>query len=320
MAITTVAPQSSESRGAITAASALDLKALALAAAVAREGSIRGAARLSGLTAPSLSKRIRGLEDWLGVSVFERRSSGLRPTEAGAHFLAAADQALADLEIAISRARDAGAAMIGRVVVGSYFSSSFGRFRDTLAQFVAEHRHIHLRVAEGCRPELLAAVRDGHADVALLLCAGCEPELEFRSLWHEIGMVALPHGHPLAQRQLVRWAELVNETFIVTRLGSGPEARKKVEELLPSSRTAQFVQHDVGREGMFNLVGAGLGLAVLAESASGATYPGVVFRPVGDARGPTLIEAAAYWDPKRDNPALRRFLAQLRTTQGSRVG
>jgi DNA-binding transcriptional LysR family regulator len=71
---------------------------------------------------------------------------------------------------------------------------------------------------------------------------------------------------------------------------------------------------------MFNLVGTGLGVAVLAESASGASYPGVVFRPVGDQTGPTMVEAAAYWDPKRDNPALRRFLAQLRAAQGSRGG
>jgi DNA-binding transcriptional LysR family regulator len=71
---------------------------------------------------------------------------------------------------------------------------------------------------------------------------------------------------------------------------------------------------------MFNLVGAGFGVAVLAESASGASYPGVVFRPVGDQTGPTMVEAAAYWDPKRDNPALRKFLAQLRASQGSRAG
>ena len=64
----------------------------------------------------------------------------------------------------------------------------------------------------------------------------------------------------------------------------------------------------------------GLGVAVLAESASGASYPGVVFRPVGNETGPTMVEASAYWDPKRDNPALRRFLAQLRATQGSRAG
>jgi DNA-binding transcriptional LysR family regulator len=133
-------------------------------------------------------------------------------------------------------------------------------------------------------------------------------------------MIALQEHHALADRHMVRWEELATETFIVTSRGSGPEARMKVESLLPAGHTARFAAHDVSREGMFNLVGTGLGIAVLAESASGASYPGVVFRPVGNETGPTMVEAAAYWDPKRDNPALRRFLAQLRAAQGSRGG
>jgi hypothetical protein len=39
---------------------------------------------------------------------------------------------------------------------------------------------------------------------------------------------------------------------------------------------ARFAAHDVGRDGMFNLVGTGLGVAVLAESASGASLSPVV--------------------------------------------
>jgi DNA-binding transcriptional LysR family regulator len=119
---------------------------------------------------------------------------------------------------------------------------------------------------------------------------------------------------------LVLWQDLAGETFIVASRGSGPEVRATVQSLLPDGHTARFAAHDVGREGMFNLVGAGFGVAVLAESASGASYPSVVFRPVGDGAGPTMVEVAAYWDPKRDNPVLRRFLAQLRATQGSRAG
>ena len=124
----------------------------------------------------------------------------------------------------------------------------------------------------------------------------------------------------LADADFVQWRDLVDETFIVTSRGSGPEARVTVQGLLPPGATARFAAHHVSREGMFNLVGAGFGIAVLAESASGASYPGVVFRPVGNETGPTMVEAAAYWDPKRDNPALRRFLGQLRATQGSRAG
>lgn len=183
-----------------------------------------------------------------------------------------------------------------------------------------QNRGVEVWLREGCRDELLTAVRRGEVDLALLLGPIEEPGLDRLDLWQEAGLVALPEEHTLASRPMVFWSDLVAETFIIARRGSGPEARRKIEALLPSGHGARFVEQDVGREAMFNLVGTGLGVAVLAESASGASYPGVVFRPVGNEAGPTMVEAAAYWDPKRDNPALRRFLAQLRTTQGSRAG
>lgn len=294
---------------------AIDLRALTLAAAVAECGSIRLAARRTGLGPSAVSRRIHALEEALGVSLFERRSAGMRPTEAGTRFLAAARRLLLELESASGHAREAGRGAVGHLVVGSYFSASVGRFRDSVVRFVQRHRRVVLRLMEGTRAELLAAIQAGEADLAVLMGPGDEHGLDRLALWDETVLVALNGAHPLAEAGTIRWRQLASETFVVTRRGSGPEARAKVEALLPRGHMARFAEHDVSREAMFNLVGAGLGVAVLAESSSGASYPGVVFRPVGDEYGPTMIEAVAYWDPKRDNPALRRFLALLRAAQ-----
>jgi DNA-binding transcriptional LysR family regulator len=299
---------------------AIDLRGMMLAVVVARTGSLRLAAREVGLPASAVSRRLRALEDGLGVSLFERRPSGMKPTAAGEEFLVEATRVLGGVQSAAARAREAGSAATGRLEIGTCFSASKGGFRKALMGFVLQNRGIEVWLREGSRDELLTAVRRGEVDLALLLGPMDEPGLERLGLWQEAGMVALPAEHTLASRQMVLWFDLVAETFIISRRGSGPEAREKVEALLPSSHKARFVEQDVGREAMFNLVGTGLGIAVLAESASGASYPGVVFRPVGDETGPTMVEAAAYWDPKRDNPALRRFLAQLRVTQGFRAG
>jgi DNA-binding transcriptional LysR family regulator len=296
----------------------INLRALQLATQVERHGSIRLAARTAKLSPSVVSRRIRRLEDEVGVSLFERRPSGIRTTAAGARFLQAALRMFAELEGATGAARAAGSGLVGQLVVGTYFSASIGRFRDALLRFVGRHRRVDLSVIEGDRAQHLGDLRRGRTDVAILLGPHDEPGLDRLALWQEAGMVALPERHPLAGSALVLWQDLAGETFIVTSRGSGPEARATVQSLLPDGHTVRFAAHDVGREGMFNLVGAGLGVAVLAESASGASYPGVVFRPVGDETGPTTVDAAAYWDPKRDNPALRRFLAQLRATQGSR--
>ncbi len=299
---------------------AIDLRGMMLAIAVARSGSIRLAAREVGLPASVVSRRLQALEDGLGVSLFERRASGMKPTAAGEDFLVEAERVLGGVQSAAARAREAGSAAAGRLEIGTYFSASAGRFREALMAFLRQNRGVEVWLREGSRDELLTAVRRGEVDLALLLGPMEEPSLDRLGLWQETGMVALPQDHTLSTRPMVFWSDLVAETFVIVRRGSGPEAREKIEALLPSGHRARFVEQDVGRESMFNLVGAGLGVAVLAESASGASYPGVVFRPIGDGNGPTMVEVAAYWDPKRDNPALRRFLAQLRAAQGSRGG
>nr|WP_230411019.1 LysR family transcriptional regulator [Falsiroseomonas frigidaquae] len=298
----------------------INLRTLQLAIHVERHGSIRLAAKAANITASVVSRRIALLEDELGVSLFERRTSGLRPTAAGARFLEAARRMLAELDGAAGAARAAGSGLVGQLVIGTYFSASSGRFRDALLRFVARNRHVEISVVEGDREHLLGELRRGRTDVAILLGPHDETGLDRLALWQETGMVALNEGHPLSASDLVPWRGLAGETFITTSRGSGREARATVQRMLPHEHPARFATHDVSREGMFNLVGTGLGVAVLAESASGASYPGVVFRPVGDEAGPTMVEAAAYWDPKRDNPALRRFLALLRATQRSRGG
>ncbi|MET0505877.1 MAG: LysR family transcriptional regulator [Luteibacter sp.] len=50
--------------------------------AVMREGSLSGAARVLGMTQPSLGRHVRELENALGVPLFSRASHGLVPTDA----------------------------------------------------------------------------------------------------------------------------------------------------------------------------------------------------------------------------------------------
>jgi DNA-binding transcriptional LysR family regulator len=61
---------------------------------VAELGSIRAAARAPGIRQSSLSRRMRALEEELGVSIFERHRRGVTVTSAGARFLQQAQDAL----------------------------------------------------------------------------------------------------------------------------------------------------------------------------------------------------------------------------------
>ena len=72
----------------------LDLNAFALFAAVAHAGSFSEAARRLGVPVSTVSRRVAGLEEDLGVRLLERSTRRLRLTDIGAEILGRADQGL----------------------------------------------------------------------------------------------------------------------------------------------------------------------------------------------------------------------------------
>ena len=67
---------------------------------VARQGSIRAASRLSGLSQPALTKAIQELERELGAKLFIRRQQGVVLTDIGDNFFRHASLVLAELRVA----------------------------------------------------------------------------------------------------------------------------------------------------------------------------------------------------------------------------
>ena len=60
-----------------------DLTDLRLFAAVVEEGRITAGASRAGISLPSASARVKGMEEALGAALLERHRRGVRPTPAG---------------------------------------------------------------------------------------------------------------------------------------------------------------------------------------------------------------------------------------------
>lgn len=117
--------------------------------AVARHGSINGAAQNLSLSQPAISRAIRLLEEGLGVMLFDRRSAGVTPTAFGRIFLRRVERAmryLMDGERALAGRRPEAPATTPRSPIYRFLS----------------YRHLHSSVVLAeCRNMTIAADRLG---------------------------------------------------------------------------------------------------------------------------------------------------------------
>ncbi len=114
--------------------------------AIARAGSISGAARRLGVQHSTVSRRLRALEERLETRLIERRSSGYELTEAGEELqLAARKVEVEILEFEGAQGgRDTGAA--GELRVSAINNMASGVLMPMFARFSAAHPKIELHV------------------------------------------------------------------------------------------------------------------------------------------------------------------------------
>lgn len=280
--------------------------------AAADHSSFRRAAAVLNITQPTLSKRIRELEDRLGVLLFERSNGGAQLTALGEDFVESARRVLAELELMENRARAGKRGEAGRLEIGFYTSLSTGTLRDTIFTFAEQHAQVDVNVTEDARATLIPLLDRGVIDIVVVLGEPNNTDYAHMSLWSERIMVAFPKTHPLAVRDFVYWTDLKTERFLMSRRDPGPEIQDILLNKLASPGDRPLIkQIRANSDHILSVVDGNRGITLTCESSTGNALPGVIFREVRDGNGPTRVGYVAYWRRNNDNPALKQMLDLL---------
>jgi DNA-binding transcriptional LysR family regulator len=292
----------------------MDLRHLRYIVAAARNGSFSAAANEFNVRQPIVSKRIKEVEEELGVRLFERSTAGAQLTLLGEDFVVDARRVLDETEQMARHAKASREGTLGHVIVGFYKSLSAGAFRAAVSCFRKQYPDIDVELVELPFADIAAGVMSGALDAAIVLGDAGKCEM-FKTigLWSEHLVVALPKDHPLAGKPIVYWPDLRGERFLVTVRDPGPDIRVVLlRHLAAPSDHPVIVTCRLSRESLLSEVAEGRGVALQCASATGLTSLGVVFRPVHDGGGATRLGYVACWKPDNANPALKTFLNAIR--------
>ena len=290
----------------------VELQNMKWAIAVSQFRSLRQAAEKLNMRQSTLSRRMRDLEQEVGATLFERTNGGTRLTPAGQEFLEAARRIIEETELMVSRLKTRSRGESGRLTIGVHASLSAGNLRATLMEHRRTFPDVEIHLVDGSSEHLISDVASSAIDVAFVTENHPGRDDKSLSVWSERVVVALPEDHPLASREIVHWSELRNEALLLPQRGHGPEFLKLLVSKVGHPDPCRLLRHDIGLDRLLRLVGAGWGVLLALEGATGAAYPGVTYREVHDADGPTRLAFRAYWRQANCNPSLLPFLDILR--------
>ncbi|MGH3352262.1 MAG: LysR family transcriptional regulator [Nocardioides sp.] len=276
-------------------------------AALAETGQTLAAADVLQMPQPTVSRMLARLGRELGVDVVERQGRGLRLTRAGEALApyAAAAVAAAAAGIEAVQAQESGAR--GRIALA--FQNTLGeRVVPALVKaFLQEHPGVSFDLIQTSRPQCLAALTDGTAEIALISPLEEGSEMRQWRLHTEPLVLVVPKGHRLATRSRVSFEEVASETFICMKRGYG------MRTLLEALARASGVTPTIGFEGddlatLRGLVSAGLGVSLAPRDPHGAT--GCV--EVSLSNPEAVRHIGACWLDRRPSPLAAAFQDLLR--------
>jgi len=196
----------------------VDIRHLEYFTEVAKQLNFTKAASTLHISQPSLSKTIKGMEDELGVLLFDRSFRQLELTDAGKALLQNATQVLQAYQNLTSELNDVMQLKKGEIkigippIIGAAFCS------DLFSQYIDMFPFINVSLVEVGSKKIIDGIHDGTLDVGFVCNKPMnKKEVEMLQLVKDPLMAVVYKNHPLHKRAAVKMEDLKEEAFIMYR-------------------------------------------------------------------------------------------------------
>ncbi len=242
----------------------LTLQELRYLVAVAEEQHFERAAELCHVSQSTLSAQLRKLEDQLNVTLFDRSQRQVAPTLAGKEIIAQARLVLEEAHKIQAIAMGRLDPMQGILRMGIIPTLGPYLMPHLLPSIRELYPKLRLFLREDLTDHLLRQLRGGELDLLLVALPVRHEGLETLPLFEEPFRVALPTGHPLAERRQIRECDL--NDYEVLLLAEGHCLRDQALSICESPQVIEeFAASSL--ETLRQMVAAGIGLTLLPELA-----------------------------------------------------
>ncbi|MFM9633799.1 LysR family transcriptional regulator [Streptomyces galilaeus] len=299
----------------------LNLERLRTLDALARHGSVSGAAAGLHITTSAVSQQMAKLEREVGQPLLAKNGRGVRLTDAGRLLADHAARILSHVELAQSDLEAQRGQVVGELRLSAFPTAARGLFPVALAGLREEHPGLRVRSCELEPEHGIAGVIRGDLDLAVVLDWYNKPMpvpdgLVKAPILDDPADVAMPAGHPLAGRDEVDLGEFAGDEWITW--GDGEFCHEWLMFTLRSRGVEPIVGHRAAEtHTQLGLVAAGLGVCIAPLLGRHPVPEGIVIVPL---RQRLRRHVYAVWRADADRrPSIRAAVKALKSA-ADRVG
>ncbi|MDH6135487.1 DNA-binding transcriptional LysR family regulator [Kitasatospora sp. MAA4] len=260
----------------------LELRHLRVLCAIADAGSVGRAASVLGYSQPAMSTQLRRIESHFGELLFERRVSGVVPTEYGFEVLAQARDVLSRADAIGHRPRGSAPGTRRTLRVAATNSPILAgmvvRARNRIPDLAVTVRSVY------SSSEIVELLQKGEVDVAIAadypgLALQHSAEVTHRGIATAPCFIALPARHRLRARLEVSLAELADDAWFLTPDDGAGWPGVFHQACAAAGFTPAAVHEFLGDQlQLQNMIADGLGVSVV--QATMRPIPDVLVKPL----------------------------------------
>ena len=243
----------------------MTLQELKYQVALADHGHFGKAAEACFITQSTLSTQIKKLEDYLGVTLFDRSLKRVTPTPTGREILAAARSIVEESERIRELAKHAQDPMARTLHLGVIPTLGPYYLPHALTLVHKKHPGLRLLLREEMTPQILEHLVDGKLDAGLLALPVSDDSLRVEPLFYEPFYAALPAGHALAKHAELKVSDIMSEKLLL--LDEGHCLRDQALDVCGTGSRGREEVRATSLETLRQMVGMGLGLTLLPALA-----------------------------------------------------
>jgi DNA-binding transcriptional LysR family regulator len=298
----------------------LSLRRLRTLREVARRGGVNAAAATLHFSPSAVSQQLEALAVEVGAPVLERVGRGVRVTEVGRVLVEHAEVLLAAERAACAAVEEARHSLSAHLTVGVFAAAAAGLLPAVIDDLAGRHPGIALDSTDADPEDVVADVRHGHLDLALLLDypdapEPWKPDLAVVPLGQDRIHLAAPAGTRFGPG--VDLGALADENWII----SGPDTYwgRAVRTACRAAGFEPRIRHRVDSSATaLTMVAAGLGVTLVSDLGRiFCPSRGVVVVPLARPLARTIV--VAHLPHTRDRPSARAVLdafARAAASQG----